>query len=157
MLGPLADLIDWSGLPDLVRFSRWGYAAANTAHILGVALLVGAILPLDLRMLGAWRRVDHTELSRVLVPVAAAGLALAILAGIALFAARTKHYAGVDLVAAKLALVALGTAAALFLHARTGWWMQRAAPGTMRLHGALSLFCWVGALVAGRMIAYIAP
>ena len=38
-----------------LRVSRWGYAAVSGAHILGIALLVGAILPLNLRLLGFWQ------------------------------------------------------------------------------------------------------
>ncbi|HEX2479362.1 MAG TPA: hypothetical protein VHK45_08790, partial [Geminicoccaceae bacterium] len=47
-----------------LRFSRWGYAAVNTTHVLGIALLVGAILPLDLRLLGLWRSVTLEPLAR---------------------------------------------------------------------------------------------
>ena len=38
--------IQASGLGQAIRFSQWRYAAVNTAHILGVALLVGAIVTL---------------------------------------------------------------------------------------------------------------
>ena len=52
-------------------------------------------------------------------------------------------------------LIALtGVAAALLAHARAGLWLERITPGQARLHGAVSLACWVGALVCGRMIAY---
>ena len=64
-----------------LRTSRWLYAATNTAHIFGIALLVGAIVPLDLRLLGWWPDVPRQKLVRVLVPVAATGLALAVVAG----------------------------------------------------------------------------
>ena len=56
-----------------LRTARWGYAVLNTAHVLGIALLVGAILPLDLRLLGFWPRIPRDDLSRILVPVAVAG------------------------------------------------------------------------------------
>ena len=50
--------VEASGLATALRFSRgWGYAAVNTAHVLGVALLVGAAVPLALRLLGLWRGV----------------------------------------------------------------------------------------------------
>ena len=87
MVGLLAGLAA-SAVAQHLRSARWEYAAANTAHVLGIALLVGAILPLDLRLLGVWRSVPHQDLARVLVPVAAAGLALAATAGILLFATR---------------------------------------------------------------------
>ena len=49
-----------------LRGARWGYAAVSGGHVLGIALLVGAILPLDLRLLGFWRRVDQKALAGVL-------------------------------------------------------------------------------------------
>ena len=38
-----------------LRASRWVYPLVNTAHITGLAVLFGAILPLDLRLLGLCR------------------------------------------------------------------------------------------------------
>lgn len=146
--------IQASALGQAVRFSQWRYAAVNTAHILGVALLVGAIVPMDLRLLGAWRRVQHAELARVLLPVAAAGLVLAATAGMLLFVVRAKEYGVHPLFQLKMLVVLAGIAAALVAHARAGLWLDRMTPGRQRLHGALSLACWVGALVCGRMIAY---
>src|SRR5690606_24640640 len=84
--------IQTTELSQAIRYSQWRYAAVNTAHIFGIALLVGAILPMDLRLIGAFRRIPHSELARVLVPMAALGLALAITAGVGLFVVRAKEY-----------------------------------------------------------------
>ena len=69
-----------------LRASRWDYPLVNAGHIAGIALLVGAIVPLALRLLGAWRSVPLDLLARVLQPVALAGLALAVLCGFLMFA-----------------------------------------------------------------------
>ncbi|MCF8478182.1 MAG: hypothetical protein K9G60_14230, partial [Pseudolabrys sp.] len=50
-----------------LRSSRWSYAAVNTAHIAGLALLVGAIVPLDLRLMGWRRAVPIAALARALL------------------------------------------------------------------------------------------
>lgn len=154
MLAELAAALEATAFVKALKFSRWGYALANAAHILGIALLVGAILPLDLRLLGLWRRVDRTALARVLVPVAACGLVLAVAAGCLLFSVRARHYVEVDLFGLKLGLIFAGTALALLFHARAGLWVERAGPGRAAFHGAASLACWLGALLAGRLIAY---
>ncbi len=137
-----------------LRHSRWSYAAVNAAHILGIALLVGAVAVLDLRLMGVWRTIPLGQLSRPLVPVAAGGLALAMLTGATLFAVRAPEYAAMPLFAAKLALIALGTLSAIGHHFAYGRLLDRASPGALRLAGAISVLCWTGALLLGRLLAF---
>ncbi|MEX2520654.1 MAG: DUF2214 domain-containing protein [Paracoccaceae bacterium] len=146
--------LEGTDLVKALKFSRWGYSLANTAHVLGIALLVGAILPMDLRLLGLWRGIDRTALARVLTPVAACGLMLAVAAGIVLFSVRAQHYATVDLLYWKLGLITVGGALAIVFHVRAGLWLEAASERQAAFHGGASLVCWLGALVCGRMIAY---
>ena len=97
--------IEASAAAQYLRGARWAYAGVNGAHILGIALLVGAIIPLDLKLLGFWPRVDRQELARVLVPMAALGLGLAVCMGLLLFATRATEYADVTFFRFKLLLV----------------------------------------------------
>lgn len=144
-------LAEWP-FAETMRRSRWAYAAASTGHVAGLALLFGAILPLDLRLLGAWGSVDRTLLARVLVPVAATGLALAAGCGSLLFLAAPTDYLAHPLFLAKMALVVLGAGHAAALHLGPG--LAGASLARLRIAGAVSLTCWTGALVAGRMIAF---
>lgn len=139
-----------------LRASRWLYAAVNAGHVFGIALLVGAILPLDLRLLGFWRSVPHAALVRVLVPMAASGLALAAVTGGLMFAIRAREYAGIGFFQAKLAVIAIGALGALTLHHRHGYLLVGASERRLAGHGALSLLCWPLALVCGRLIAFAA-
>jgi hypothetical protein len=136
-----------------LRFSRWGYAAVNTTHVIGIALLVGAILPLDLRLLGVWRSVALAPLARVLVPVAATGLLLAMATGAFLFITRAPEYAALDLFLLKLALIATGGLHALILHLGRG--LENASSARLRTAGAVSLSIWLAALVCGRLLAFV--
>lgn len=137
-----------------LRFSRWGYALVNTAHVLGIALLVGAILPLDLRLMGAWSDVPRATLARVLVPVAAGGLVLAVTAGLLLFSVRATDYAALLVFRVKLLLIATGAGSAVALHLAHGLLLEGAGQRRLAGAGTLSVICWLGALVAGRMIAF---
>lgn len=137
-----------------LRGARWSYAAVNAAHILGIALLIGAIVPLNLRFLGLWRSVPHQALTRVLIPVAAVGLTLAILAGLLLFSVRAREYAGIGFLQAKLALIAIGLLSALALHRAHGDLLETASDRRLAVHAAVSLLCWIGALACGRLIAF---
>jgi hypothetical protein len=153
---PILGALEASGIAQGLRYSRWGYAAVNTAHVFGIALLVGAVLPLDLRFLGVWKAVPRAGLVRVLVPVAAFGLALAVAMGALLFATRAPEYADVGVFQVKLVLIATGTIAALLLHTRFGFLLDGASDARLRAHAVLSIFCWIGALVCGRLIAFVA-
>jgi len=149
----LAGLEGWP-LAGALRSGRWSYAAVNAAHIVGIALLLGSIVPLNLRMFGLWSAVPVETLARVLVPVAATGLALAITAGVMLFATRAGEYAANPFLQAKLALVAIGTLSALALHASSGPWLQGAGRRRLAAHAAVSTLCWTGAILCGRLIAF---
>jgi hypothetical protein len=124
-------LVEWlTALQELapvaaLRSGRWSYAAVNAAHITGIAILFGAILPLDLRLMGCFRQVSIRTLSRVLLPVAAAGLTLAVAAGFLLFSIRAVQYAGTTLFQVKMALVACGIANAVLLRKATAWEVAR--------------------------------
>lgn len=134
-----------------MRNGRWIYAAASGLHVLGIALLVGAIASLDLRLVGLWPAVPVALLGRVLVPVAAAGLALAMIAGLLLFLAAPADYLRMRLFFLKLALIATGTGHALWVHAGGGF---SRPPAVLRRIGATSLLIWLSVLACGRMLAF---
>jgi hypothetical protein len=137
-----------------LRASRWGYAGVSSAHILGIALLVGTILPLNLRLLGLWPSIPRANLLRVLVPIAAAGFALVALTGSLLFSVRAQEYAAVGYLQAKLVLVLVGLLSALMIHRAYGLTLEGASQARLRFHALLSLGCWFGALACGRLIAF---
>lgn len=103
----LLSAIEAMPLAQYLRTARWGYAAVNTTHVLGIALVVGAIMPLNLRLLGFWPSVPLAPLAQLLVPIAAAGLLLTVAAGALLFSVRAEEYAGLAVFKVKLALVGL--------------------------------------------------
>ena len=135
-----------------LRASRWVYATVNAGHIVGLALLFGAIVPLDLRLAGFWRGVPLDALARVLRPVAATGVALVLPTGAVLFAIRAREYAALDIFALKLALIFLALVNAALLR---GPRLADASPRRLRLAGLLSIALWFAAIVAGRMLGYV--
>jgi hypothetical protein len=159
-------LVEWlTALQDLpfvaeLRNSRWSYAAVNASHIVGIALLFGAIVPLDLRLMGCFRSVSIRVLARILVPVAASGLVLAIAAGTLLFSIRAVQYAGTMPFQVKLALILCGIANALLLRMATQWEASKDATDILpaprlRVAGALSIGLWLSVIVCGRMLGFL--
>jgi hypothetical protein len=151
----LLAILEASAPAHYLRGARWGYAAVNGLHILGIAMLVGAILPLDLRLLGLWRGTPVAALARVLVPVAATGLALAVTAGLLLFSIRAREYADLGIFQLKMALVAIGATSAFWLHWSHGLTLVGAGRGGLAVHGVISLACWLAVLACGRLIAFM--
>lgn len=146
--------LEGSALAAALRGSTWLYPLVNAAHVVGVALLFGAIAPFDLKLMGAWRGVPAAALLRVLAPTAAAGLALAAVAGGLLFITDAPDYAASGLFRAKMAVLAVGVANALLFHA-----LRRRAGGAEavpagRLLGALSLAVWLAVIGLGRLVGY---
>jgi hypothetical protein len=155
----LAAALQATGLSEALRASVWLYPLVNTGHVVGIALLFGAIAPLDLRLLGMFRSVPLEPLATTLVPVAITGLLLALATGALLFATRPLDYVVEPLFGLKLALLAAAVLNALWLRLDPHWRHLGAAPGVpprpgWRWHGALSILLWLGVITAGRLIGY---
>jgi hypothetical protein len=140
--------------------SLWTYPIVNLAHILGIASLFGAVLALDLRMLGFWRRVPLAPIAAIASPLAAAGFILAATSGVGLFATKATEYAGNPYLLIKFPAIALGLLNVALLRVSPAWRARGArqlSGGEERqlaIMGGISLTCWLTAISAGRMIAY---
>jgi hypothetical protein len=158
MLDDLLGALAASPPATALRASRVVYPVVNALHILGLAALFGAILALDLRLLGVARSIPAQPLARYLPRVAAAGLGAAVLSGLVLFTVQPADYIGNRAFLLKVALVGIGALHAVSVH-RSGAWRRFAAGGgavvkRLRLSAALSLATWVAAILAGRFIAF---
>jgi hypothetical protein len=143
-----------------LRNSVWSYPLVNAAHILGVALLVGSIVPLDLRLLGAWRSAPLTPLVGLLTRVAGTGLLVAMIFGSLLFITRASEYVVSSLFISKMIVVAVGTANALAI--RKMWRADVSeiasadgtVPARVQFAAGVSLVAWLAALTLGRLVGY---
>jgi len=146
-----------SAVAGFLRSSIYVYPLANAAHILGFAVLVGAIFALDARILGFARAIPLAEAARLLVPVAIGGLILALAAGVAIFSVKPKEYAENPVFLVKIGLIALAIVNALALRLRPAWWAALAGGPVgagIKVSAVLSIAFWTGALLAGRLIAF---
>ena len=149
-----------------LRESIWVYPLVNAAHILGICLLIGAIIPLDLRLLGFFRAVVTVRaLAHVLVPVAMFGLALAAITGGAMFTVSPLDYVRTDVFLIKIGLIGVGLINIAFVRMNASWReivdadlsiMNRTEPGRrLRIAAGVSLAVWLTVLVCGRLVGYL--
>lgn len=146
-------------VPAALRRSTLLYAAVNASHVIGIALLFGAIATLDARLLGAFRRVPADVLGPPLIRVAGIGVALAVTTGALLFSVRPAEYAANPAFLAKLGIVVLGLANVALLRVGRSWrgvMSGAPIPSRVRIAAAASLALWIGAILAGRWIAFVA-
>lgn len=134
-----------------LRGSVWLYPLVNAVHIVGIALLFGAIVPLDLRLAGLWARLPMAPLQTILTPVAAGGLVLAVGAGALLFIAKAQAYASSGLFQVKMGLVLLAILNAVGLRAGMRRGLSR---HWQRLAALASIALWLAAILAGRLLGY---
>jgi hypothetical protein len=138
----------------------WSYGIINLIHILGIVMLFGSILLLDLRLLGAWRSIPLAALSRPTTTLAMLGFAVAVASGIPMLAVKAGDYAGNPFLLIKFPAIALALVNVWLVHRSTAWQAHRTRALTPReRHGlaagaGLSLVFWLTAITAGRMIGY---
>lgn len=160
-MAPIDGMVDWmAAWPGAVLLQRSGtaYLLVNAAHILGVGLLVGAILPLDLRLLGFFRGVPLGVVGPFLSRAAATGLGLALATGLWLFTVKPAEYLGNEAFLWKLALLAAALLNVAAQH-RSGAFTRALIDGEPRTVVRLAAFCsavlWLSVLVAGRWIGFV--
>lgn len=143
---------------EFVRRSFYAYPLLNAAHIFSLTLLVGGILPADLRMLGLFQGVAAGPFLQLATTMSAIGLALAAATGFMLFTVQPLEYASNPAFLTKISLVAVGTANALVIRLSGAWRLAlatgEATPG-LKLGAAISIAIWTSALIAGRWIAFL--
>ena len=129
----------------------WLYPGLEVVHLLGVALLVGNLVAFESRVLGWGQALPLQALARLSLVLALCGFGLAALSGLLMFAAHPGEMLANRAFVLKMGLLMLaGTNAALF-HARAG--LQR-MDRLARVQTLASLGLWIGAMIAGRWIAY---
>jgi hypothetical protein len=154
-------ILDWlAAWPGAVWLQQSGtaYLFVNAAHILGIGLLVGAILPLDLRLIGFLRSFPIEVVGPLLLRVATVGLSLALLTGLWLFTVQPKDYVGNPAFLAKLALLAAALTNIGLQH--SGRRFRAVLRGEslsvgVRILAGLSAALWLSVLVAGRWIGFV--
>lgn len=129
----------------------WLYPALEVMHIAGIALLVGPLMLLELRVWGAGAALPVAPLARLSLGLSSSGFGLIVLSGLLMFGSQPDELLANRLFIVKLGLVMLAGLNALLFHSRGG--LQR-LDGFARAQTALSLGLWLAVIICGRWLAY---
>ncbi|HKU64570.1 MAG TPA: DUF6644 family protein [Rhizomicrobium sp.] len=160
----IAHFLTWLEHSPLGALTRslgvWSYGVINLIHILGIILLFGAILILDLRMLGAWRPIPLPLLSRPTTRMAQIGFLVAVMSGIPMLSVKSTDYIGNPFLLIKFPAIGLALINVWLVHRSEAWRAHRVRDlmpserSRLKLGAVLSLAFWLTAITAGRMIGY---
>jgi hypothetical protein len=137
--------------------SLWAYPTVLTLHTVGLGIVVGASAVIDLRLLGYAERIRIAALAPLFRLIAGA-FVLNAATGILLFIAdaTTKSKQPVFYIKLALIFLALWCSVATRRIVREG---STARPDLVPAYGRRlavgSLLLWVGAITAGRLMAYL--
>jgi hypothetical protein len=138
----------------------WSYGIVNLTHILGVSSLFGAILVLDLRLLGLWRSVPLGSIARPTVPIATIGFLVAATSGLCLISTNGSEYVGNPFLLIKFPAIFVGLLNVAVLSRLPAWRardvraLSTAEQRQLSVFGGISLLSWLTAIGAGRLIGY---
>ena len=127
-------------------------------HTVGLAMVVGPNAVLDLRILGAGARLPIDAL-RPVFRVMWIGFAINASTGLVLFVSEAADKGLLWVFYVKLSLIALALITAFrtrrLIFGADGGVTVREIPGSAKALAILSLLLWTGAIVAGRLMAYV--
>jgi hypothetical protein len=127
------------------------YPALEVVHITGIALLVGSLVLLELRVWGSARALPVPALARLALTVSMSGFGLAVFSGALMFSSQAAELIANRAFVIKMGVLTLAGANAGLFHARDG---LTKLDGIARAQTALSLGLWLGVIICGRWIAY---
>jgi hypothetical protein len=160
MMGGLFKWLETSSLGTAVSQSTWLFPAIETVHVIALALVVGSIAVLDLRLLDrSWRVRAVTELTLDILPWTWTSFAGAATSGFLMFSSAATKYAADIPFRLKMVLLLLAGANMLAFHRFTyrgvaAWDVNAPTPPAAKLAGGLSLLFWIGVVTCGRWVGF---
>jgi hypothetical protein len=153
---PYFQAIEFSSLGQLIKNSAWAFAVIESIHLLALAVIGGAVLLVDLRMLGFGLRAQPLrDLARDARPWLIGSLAVLLVTGLLLFVSEAvKCYYStpfwVKMTSLLLATTFTFTVRAKVTQAADG----RVRPALYKLVALVSLALWFGVGAGGRWIGF---
>jgi hypothetical protein len=149
--------LEHSWLGTAVNNSKWAFAAFEAGHLLSLAMLGGAVLLVDLRILGFGMKDEPVRrLARAAQPWLLAGLAGMIATGIPLLAslAESKYY-GNEAFRLKMYFLAAALLFTFTIRQRFAL-TERPMPNSLqtRMIAVVSVLLWSGVGIMGRGIGF---
>jgi hypothetical protein len=153
---PAADLFLATAINTVAVYSTWVWPAAEAVHFLGLALVFGVLLAVNLRVLGVARQVAFADVHRLL-PWGMLGFGVNLVTGMFFFVGQPGQYVGSSPFYWKIAFLMIAGANFLYLTVlKRPWAADQPESGLADKAMAIaSIVAWLGVLFAGRMLPFL--
>jgi hypothetical protein len=155
------DFLVWlehTGIANAIRTTPWMYPTFETLHYIGLSLLVGGIMLIDLRVLGFARALSLKSMIGLL-PFVWVGFIINATTGSLLFIYGATNFGTNSAFLLKMTLMVLAGLNALAFdlavrRASTDWVAVDRPPSYVKVFATLSFVLWLCVVTAGRWMAY---
>jgi hypothetical protein len=153
------ELLEGSAFSAMIREQLWGWPLFLTIHAFGTSLVVGLMLIMGLRVMGAFNLIPFAAMKRM-VPVVWGALAVQFASGFVLWAAKPTRYVVDGAFLLKVVLIIAGMALtrqfqAMIEQEATVWDKKGAVSPQVATFAAASFIAWCGVVIAGRLIGFL--
>lgn len=135
-----------------LKASVWAYPALEIVHIAGIAMLLGNLMLLELRVFGLGSGLAVKDLSRLSLGLALAGFGIAAASGLMMFASQPEELLANRAFSLKMLLLVVAGCNAAWFHGRAS---LDKLDGIARVQMLASTMIWLAILACGRWIAYL--
>ena len=132
--------------------SLWAYPFWLSLHAIGLAIVVGIFAMRDLRLVGLFQGLSPNAFL-ALSRFAWTGFVVNAISGVFLFTSQASTFVHSTPFLLKIAFIAAGMVLAVVIQGRLR--DGRTDGATMKTTALASLAVWLGAIIAGRLIAYL--
>jgi hypothetical protein len=135
-----------------LRSHVWAYPALEVVHIIGIALLLGNLVLLELRVFGLGATLPVKALSRLSLGIALTGFSVVAASGLLMFASQPAELLANRAFTLKMLLLLTAGCNAAWFHGRGS---LDKLDGLAKAQMALSTLVWLAVIACGRWIAYV--
>ena len=156
---PLATWFESTWVGDQMRNIFWLFPMMETIHFIGLTIMFGSLLVIDVRVIGFGRFINMNA-SMKFIPIAIGAFSINLITGLAFLCADPFRYLPNIAFQWKMGLVVIAGLNALWF-----WFGEHQelksladgedAPFRAKVIAALSIAIWVGVIIFGRMIPYV--
>ena len=151
------ELVKTASIATFISSTNWAWPAMESLHFVGLCLLFGAVLVVNLRMLGVMKNVSYAAMHRLL-PWGILGFGINMVTGMLFFITVPGQYTQNVALHWKTVLMMIAGINVIYFTLFDETWALGPgddAPIRGKVMAAVTIFLWAGVIWLGRMMPFI--